>query len=135
MIEENKIPHVFNVNSFDSEHDLTGSARVLLEGSLLFEFRSSTTQVRVVVPILKRLMANTHIKNSTYWKRALLQNNYVIPWIFEQEVAMEVSPIHDDTWIHCGKSFYLGLKLKKIVLPNGTVAWGMNSSKYVQAAV
>jgi hypothetical protein len=29
---------------------------------------------------------------------------------------------------------YLGAKLKKTVLPNGVVAWGMSSSKYVQSA-
>jgi hypothetical protein len=32
-------------------------------------------------------------------------------------------------------TFYLGTKLKKNVLPNGVVAWGMSSSKYVQSAV
>jgi hypothetical protein len=32
-------------------------------------------------------------------------------------------------------TFYLGAKLKKTVMPNGVVAWGMRSSKYVQAAV
>jgi hypothetical protein len=31
--------------------------------------------------------------------------------------------------------FYLGDKLKKTVLPNGVVAWGMSSSKYVQSDV
>jgi hypothetical protein len=29
----------------------------------------------------------------------------------------------------------LGAKLKKTVLPNGMVAWGMSSTKYVQSAV
>jgi hypothetical protein len=28
-------------------------------------------------------------------------------------------------------NFYLGTKLKKTVLPNGVVAWGMSSRKYV----
>jgi hypothetical protein len=32
-------------------------------------------------------------------------------------------------------TFYLGAKLKKTVMPNGVVAWGMSSSKYVQATV
>jgi hypothetical protein len=32
-------------------------------------------------------------------------------------------------------TFYLGAKLKKTVLPNGVVDWGMSSSKYVQSAV
>jgi hypothetical protein len=32
-------------------------------------------------------------------------------------------------------TFYLGAKLKKTVLPNGVVTWGMSSSKYVQSAV
>jgi hypothetical protein len=32
-------------------------------------------------------------------------------------------------------AFYLGAKLKKNVLPNGVVAWGMSSSKYVQYVV
>jgi hypothetical protein len=32
-------------------------------------------------------------------------------------------------------TFYLGAKLKKNVLPNGVVAWGMSSSKYVHSAV
>jgi hypothetical protein len=32
-------------------------------------------------------------------------------------------------------TFYLGSKMKKTVLPNGVVAWGMSSSKYVQSAV
>jgi hypothetical protein len=32
-------------------------------------------------------------------------------------------------------TFYLGSKLKKTVLPNGVVAWGMSSSKYVQSAL
>jgi hypothetical protein len=32
-------------------------------------------------------------------------------------------------------TFYLGAKLKKTVLPNGIVAWGMSSRKYVQSAV
>jgi hypothetical protein len=32
-------------------------------------------------------------------------------------------------------NFYLGAKLKKTVLPNGVVAWGMSSSKYVQSDV
>jgi hypothetical protein len=32
-------------------------------------------------------------------------------------------------------TFYLGAKLKKTVLPNGVVAWGMSSSKCVQSAV
>jgi hypothetical protein len=32
-------------------------------------------------------------------------------------------------------TFYLGAKLKKTVLPNGVIAWGMISSKYVQSAV
>jgi hypothetical protein len=32
-------------------------------------------------------------------------------------------------------TFYLGAKLKKNVLPNDVVAWGMSSSKYVQSAV
>jgi hypothetical protein len=32
-------------------------------------------------------------------------------------------------------TFYLGAKLKNTVLPNGVVAWGMSSSKYVQSSV
>jgi hypothetical protein len=32
-------------------------------------------------------------------------------------------------------TFYLGVKLKKTVLPNGMVAWGVSSSKYVQSTV
>jgi hypothetical protein len=32
-------------------------------------------------------------------------------------------------------TFYLGAKIKKTVMPNDVVAWGMSSSKYVQAAV
>jgi hypothetical protein len=32
-------------------------------------------------------------------------------------------------------TFYVGAKLKNTVLPNGVVAWGMSSSKYVQFAV
>jgi hypothetical protein len=32
-------------------------------------------------------------------------------------------------------TFYLGAKLKKTVLHNGVVAWGMSSSKYVQSDV
>jgi hypothetical protein len=32
-------------------------------------------------------------------------------------------------------TFYLGVKLKKTVMPNGVVAWVMSSSKYVQEAV
>jgi hypothetical protein len=32
-------------------------------------------------------------------------------------------------------TFYLGAKMKKTVLPNGVVAWGMSSSKYVQSAI
>jgi hypothetical protein len=32
-------------------------------------------------------------------------------------------------------TFYLSDKLKKTVLRNGVVAWGMSSSKYVQSAV
>jgi hypothetical protein len=32
-------------------------------------------------------------------------------------------------------TFYLGPKLKKTVLPNGVVDWGMISRKYVQSAV
>jgi hypothetical protein len=32
-------------------------------------------------------------------------------------------------------TFYLGSNMKKNVLPNGVVAWGMSSSKYVQSAV
>jgi hypothetical protein len=32
-------------------------------------------------------------------------------------------------------TFYLGAKLKKTVLPNGVVTWGMTSRKYVQPAV
>jgi hypothetical protein len=32
-------------------------------------------------------------------------------------------------------TFYLGAKLKKTVLPNGVVAWGISSRKYVQSAV
>jgi hypothetical protein len=32
-------------------------------------------------------------------------------------------------------TFYVGAKLNKTVLPNGVVAWGMRSSKYVQSAV
>jgi hypothetical protein len=32
-------------------------------------------------------------------------------------------------------AFYLGAKFKKTVLPNGVVAWGMISSRYVQSAV
>jgi hypothetical protein len=32
-------------------------------------------------------------------------------------------------------TFYLGAKLKKTVLPNGVVVWGMSSSKYVQSSV
>jgi hypothetical protein len=32
-------------------------------------------------------------------------------------------------------TFYLGAKLKKTVMPNGVVAWGMSSRKYIQAAV
>jgi hypothetical protein len=32
-------------------------------------------------------------------------------------------------------TFYLGAKLRKTVLPNGVVARGMSSSKYVQSAV
>jgi hypothetical protein len=31
--------------------------------------------------------------------------------------------------------FYLGAKLKPLVIPNGVTAWGMSSSKYIQAAV
>jgi hypothetical protein len=32
-------------------------------------------------------------------------------------------------------TFYLGAKIKKTVMPNAVVAWGMSSSKYIQAAV
>jgi hypothetical protein len=32
-------------------------------------------------------------------------------------------------------TFYSGANLKKTVLPNGVVAWGMSSSKYLQSAV
>jgi hypothetical protein len=32
-------------------------------------------------------------------------------------------------------TFYLGAKLNKMVLPNGVIAWGMSSSRYVNAAV
>jgi hypothetical protein len=32
-------------------------------------------------------------------------------------------------------TFYLGAKLKNTFLPNGVVAWGMSSIKYVQSAV
>jgi hypothetical protein len=32
-------------------------------------------------------------------------------------------------------TFYLGVNLKKPVLPNGMIAWDMSSSKYVQSAV
>jgi hypothetical protein len=32
-------------------------------------------------------------------------------------------------------TLYLGAKLNKTVLPNGVVAWGMSSSKYVQSSV
>jgi hypothetical protein len=32
-------------------------------------------------------------------------------------------------------TFYLGEKLKKTVLPNGVIDWGMSSSRYVNAAV
>jgi hypothetical protein len=32
-------------------------------------------------------------------------------------------------------TFYLGAKLNKTVMPNGVVAWGMSSSKFVQSAV
>jgi hypothetical protein len=32
-------------------------------------------------------------------------------------------------------TFYVGTKLKKTFLPNGVVAWGMSSSKYVHSAV
>jgi hypothetical protein len=32
-------------------------------------------------------------------------------------------------------TFYLGAKLKKTVLPNDVIAWGMISSKYVHSAV
>jgi hypothetical protein len=32
-------------------------------------------------------------------------------------------------------TFYLGAKLKKTVMPNGVVAWGMSSSKYIQSVV
>ena len=32
-------------------------------------------------------------------------------------------------------NFYLGAKLRKTVLPNGVVAWGMSASKYIQSAV
>jgi hypothetical protein len=31
-------------------------------------------------------------------------------------------------------TFYLGAKLNKNILPNGVVAWGMSSNKYVQYA-
>jgi hypothetical protein len=33
------------------------------------------------------------------------------------------------------QTFYLGVKIKKTVLPNGMVAWGMISSNYMQYAV
>jgi hypothetical protein len=33
------------------------------------------------------------------------------------------------------QTFYLGAKVKKTVLPNGVVAWGIRSRKYVQSAV
>jgi hypothetical protein len=32
-------------------------------------------------------------------------------------------------------TFYLGAKLKRTVIPNGVVAWGMSSSKYIQVVV
>jgi hypothetical protein len=32
-------------------------------------------------------------------------------------------------------TLYLGVKLKKTVLSNGVISWGMISSKYVQSAV
>ena len=31
--------------------------------------------------------------------------------------------------------FYLGAKIRPLVLPNGVRAWGMSSSKYIQSAV
>jgi hypothetical protein len=31
--------------------------------------------------------------------------------------------------------FYLGAKVQQTKLPNGVYAWGMSSSKYIQAAI
>jgi hypothetical protein len=31
--------------------------------------------------------------------------------------------------------FYLGAKVRQTQLPNGVYAWGMSSSKYIQAAI
>jgi hypothetical protein len=44
-----------------------------------------------------------------------------------------------DTYYNIGSiqvpNFYLGAKLKKTVFPNGVVAWGVISRKYVHSAV
>jgi hypothetical protein len=58
-----------------------------------------------------------------YWAYILIYVDQI-----DKYFKMNPGPIMEPT-------FYLGAKVNRTVMPNGVVAWGMRSSKYVQAAV
>jgi hypothetical protein len=74
----------------------------------------------------------------------------VLYWVYILIYVDDILSVHHDPGMHLAKldenfkmkegsiqdpTFYLGAKLKKTVLPNDVVAWGMISSKYVQPDV
>jgi hypothetical protein len=85
------------------------------------------------------------------WMKAETHPNYgVLYWAYTMIYVDGILCVHHDSGAPLAKldeyfkmkegsiqvpTFYLGAKMKKTVLPNDLVAWGMISSKYVQFAV
>jgi hypothetical protein len=86
-----------------------------------------------------------------FWMKAETRpDDGVLYWAYSLIYVDEILCVHHDPGAPLAKlneylkmkegyfqvpTFYLGSKLNKTVLPNGVVAWGMSSSKYVQSAV
>jgi hypothetical protein len=100
---------------------------------------------------MKHLRCNPCHDDRDLWMKAETRpDNGVLYWAYILIYVDDILCVHHDPgdplakWDECFKmkegyiqvpTLYLGAKLKKTVLPNGVVAWGMISSKYMQSAV
>jgi hypothetical protein len=118
----------------------------------LYGLKSAGTAFRNnLAECMKHLRCNPCRANRDLWMKAETRpGDGVLYWAYILIYVDDILCVHHDPGSPLAKldeyfrmkegsiqvpTFYLGAKLKKTVLPNGVVAWGMSSSKYVQSAV
>jgi hypothetical protein len=118
----------------------------------LYDLKSAGAAFRNrLAEYMKHLGWNPYRADRELWMKAETRpDNRVLYWAYILIYVDDILCVHHDPVAPLTKldeyfkmkegsihvpTFYLGAKLKKTVLPNGVVAWGMSSSKYMQSAV